>query len=1383
MSGLYNQKHLRNIRHCRSEPLESRRLLTADFCLPTSLAGDGSLQLPDAEIGSLPSSRSTASKSEHFYWSDGLRIELEIHPRRVAANISAEAWRDTPAFHPDIYRARGVSSELAIFETEQLEIARLEHGLELLGDTPTTAPVFTVKEANSEMVIWDEIIVSMPGGATPDKLATEYQEVADYRRIRGTTDQFVITLHDRLGVETLAFANQLVEHPEVTWSVPNTYDSFESYYIPNDPRFGDLWHLHNTGQGGGLADVDQDLPEAWDVIQGGSTDLTIGVFDDGVAIDHPDLNNWVNPGEVGGNFFDDDGNGWIDDIYGWNFVNDNASSFPTTSTDNHGTAVAGVAAASGDNGIGVTGASYGTPVISGRLFDGESVATTASIAEGIYYLAGRTADGLGTWPAADVVNNSWGGGGPSDVIRDALQWATTEARDGLGVPFLFAAGNDGFADLSYPAKYTTTISGVIAVGAHDNFGERAWYSQHGPGLDIVAASNGGSLAIDTTDRVGSSGYAPGDYTGTGSTGFGGTSSATPLASGIVALLMARADELDIALTAAEVRNLLRANTDLIGDVEYDPSVGKHPEFGFGALNAGSLLENVGRAEISVLSSTKELIVGSSVIDLGQIVLEQHVDLTLFVRNQGTQTLELLDLAASPDSLSILHGFEQASLGPGESTAITVRFEAVDVTQTDGALTIESSDEDEAIFNIDLSAEILVPSAYGNVFENGYLEPFQESAGAELSQIRVYVDENDNGLFDTELHEFSNTTLLEIEDNSTVTSDLTVTDVSSGVIDFEVEIDITHTWTSDLEVTLISPSGTRVQLFAFIGGSGDNFEGTILSDRAEKSILEGTPPFSGRFRPLEPLEPFLDETPNGTWSLEIKDVFDQDIGSLNSWDLRFTTGEPSVLSQPGGYYVFLDLPVGNHVLKVDAAEWTLVSPSAGGHEVQISESTDSFGELNFGLGYNNRFYASVFADTDADGQFDDDESVLPDRLVFIDENGNGMFEEPLEESFLQTTPVDIKDNSTVTSQLDILDFEGEISDLQVRIDIEHTYTADLTVELVPPSGESVLLVQGRGGSGTDFANTIFDDAADAPIADGSAPFTGRFRPEEPLANFAGIDPNGTWTLRVTDDFSQDEGVLREWEIFVLGEGEAGVVTNDHGRAALDLPKGTSSIVLENLPGWQYTSPVDGTYQETAENVPFSDRSFGVQQELATIESVRVGDLGAETRSRVDALTVVFSTEVSIGENAFEVIQRGSNSSEVEVSFSSQVADAQTVVTLDFAGAFFNDGSLVDGNYQLTIFGDAVIDQFGNALDGDEDGTSGGNHVFGRRAADEFYRFYGDIDGNRKVDFLDFFDFSDAFDSTSGESAYRRDLDENDDGNIDFLDFFSFSDNFDTELAFA
>jgi len=151
--------------------------------------------------------------------------------------------------------------------------------------------------------------------------------------------------------------------PDVEYAEPNYYRYITA--TPNDTNFGRLWGLHNTGQNvngtSGTADADIDAPEAWDITTG-SSDVVVAVIDSGADYNHPDLsaNIWTNPDEIAGNGIDDDGNGYIDDIRGWDFVDDDND---PVDSNNHGTHVAGTIAAVGNNSTGVTGVCWSAKVM------------------------------------------------------------------------------------------------------------------------------------------------------------------------------------------------------------------------------------------------------------------------------------------------------------------------------------------------------------------------------------------------------------------------------------------------------------------------------------------------------------------------------------------------------------------------------------------------------------------------------------------------------------------------------------------------------------------------------------------------------------------------------------------------------------------------------------------------------------------------------------------------------------------------------------------------------------------------------------------------------------------------------------------------------------
>jgi subtilisin family serine protease len=138
--------------------------------------------------------------------------------------------------------------------------------------------------------------------------------------------------------------------------LPISVSTFSATSMPNDPRYGDLYGLNNTGQSGGTPNADIDAPEAWHVTTG-SRDVIVAVVDTGIDYNHPDLaaNMWVNPGEIAGNGVDDDGNGFVDDVHGYDFVNNDGDPFDD---QGHGTHCAGTIGGVGNNGTGVVGVNW-----------------------------------------------------------------------------------------------------------------------------------------------------------------------------------------------------------------------------------------------------------------------------------------------------------------------------------------------------------------------------------------------------------------------------------------------------------------------------------------------------------------------------------------------------------------------------------------------------------------------------------------------------------------------------------------------------------------------------------------------------------------------------------------------------------------------------------------------------------------------------------------------------------------------------------------------------------------------------------------------------------------------------------------------------------------
>ena len=294
-------------------------------------------------------------------------------------------------------------------------------------------------------------------------------------------------------------------------------------FVPNDPLFTNQWHLLNTGQSNAIAGVDINVTNIWDNYTGAG--VTIGVVDDGVQVGHPDLLPNVNT------------------IIDYDYIGNDAD--PSPEGQPHGTLVAGVAAAAGNNLIGVTGVAFDSSIVGIRLIVGEP--DDLQEANAI----------LHSNQVVQISNNSWGPSdgfngrqffveGPEPLMKAALAEGTLNGRGGLGSIFAWAGGNGNLNldNVNYDG-YANSIH-TIAVGALDNAGEQAEYSESGAAL-IVSAPAGGeffagrSHATTTTDIVGAGGsnsgaggdLADADYTET----FNGTSSATPVVSGVVALML------------------------------------------------------------------------------------------------------------------------------------------------------------------------------------------------------------------------------------------------------------------------------------------------------------------------------------------------------------------------------------------------------------------------------------------------------------------------------------------------------------------------------------------------------------------------------------------------------------------------------------------------------------------------------------------------------------------------------------------------------------------------------------------------------------------------------------------------------------------------------
>ncbi len=305
--------------------------------------------------------------------------------------------------------------------------------------------------------------------------------------------------------------NSYKNNSNVEFAEPNYIVHIDA--VPNDPDFSLLWGLHNEN------DADIDAPEAWDITTG-SSDIVVAVIDTGVDYNHQDLaaNMWVNSNETL-NGEDDDGNGYVDDIRGWDFFSNDNNPYDESG---HGTHCSGTIAAVGNNGKGVVGVSWNAKIMPLRFLGPEGGYTSDAVFAINYAI----------YNGADIMSNSWGGGGYSVALEDAIS-----AANESGILFVAAAGNsrkNTDRRPHYPSSYD--VPNIISVAATDHNDALAGFSNYGPnsvdlgapGVDILSTYPGG--------------YAWGD----------GTSMAAPHVSGAAALIMAQNPTISVADLKAKI---------------------------------------------------------------------------------------------------------------------------------------------------------------------------------------------------------------------------------------------------------------------------------------------------------------------------------------------------------------------------------------------------------------------------------------------------------------------------------------------------------------------------------------------------------------------------------------------------------------------------------------------------------------------------------------------------------------------------------------------------------------------------------------------------------------------------------------------------------------
>ncbi len=897
----------------------------------------------------------------------------------------------------------------------------------------------------------------------------------------------LVTLPDTMRVDAalvgLAIAGEAVQCAEPDWQV-------SAIRVPNDPSYPSLYGMNNTGQTGGRVDADIDAPEAWDLATG--TNVIVGMIDTGVQWNHPDLaaNIWSNPAEANGVAgVDDDGNGYVDDVRGWDFVNNDNN---PTDDNGHGTHTAGTVAAVGNNATGVTGVCWSARLMPLKFLDGSGSGWDSDAIRAIRYA---------TRNGARLTSNSWGGGGASQAEFDAI----AEANN-AGVLFVAAAGNSGTnndTSPQYPASFTNP--NILAVAATDKYDARASFSCYGatsvdlgaPGVSILSTYPGSSYAY-----------------------MSGTSMATPHVAGACALLFSYRP----ASTGTQVKGAILASVDPISSLTGRCVTG-------GRLNLFRALQNLGGS-----TPTTHAISGTVTLSGSPL---SGVTVTLSGAGSGTAT------TSSTGTYSF------ASLVDGAYTVTPSRGGSTFVP-TSRSVTLAGADSPANNF-----AATATPISHA-------ISGAVTVGGSPLSGVTMTLSGAGSG---------------------------TTTTSSTGTYSFASLADGAYTVTPSRGGYTFAPTNRSVTLVG-ADSAGNNFAATTLLHSISGAVTLNGSPFSG-------VTVTLSGAATGTMTT----------GSGGAWSFPGLADGSYSVTPSRTNYSFSPASLGFTLSGADSSAnnfaATLSNPMSisgtvrngggsgvsgvtmtltGGAAAQTTTSasgTWSFGGLadgsytvtpsGAGLAFSPTSRAVVLTSSSAAGvDFTASSSATTTSTYVCD----------------PAPDLGIQDNSTTTATLILPAGSGTVQDVNVYVDITHTYIGDLVVSVTSPTGTTVIL-HNRAGGATANLRTWYDTQT---------------APAQSLGMLVGQGASGVWTLTVADQATQDVGTLNEFRlevqvsgatgtisgrITVGGTTRAGVAVNASGPAAL-------AGVTDAFGNYSFGALASGTYPvtPTLAGIAFTPASMSV-----------------------------------------------------------------------------------------------------------------------------------------------------------------------------------------------
>ncbi len=680
------------------------------------------------------------------------------------------------------------------------------------------------------------LVAVTPGTSVATKFAPYAQHVAPLG-----FDIYSVDLSANANVDAVAafYAAQ----PDVVSAAPDRIVKLNRTF--NDP---------SLSAQSGLVNID--AATAWNR-QTGTRNTIVAVIDTGVDYRHSDLaaNIWVNTGEIAGNGLDDDHDGYIDDVYGYDFANNRGDPIDT---DSHGTHIAGIIGAVGNNGIGISGVNPNTRIMPLKFIGDDGTGFTSNAVRALDYAVSH---------GAKVANASWGGGDIDSTLSAAI------ARAGAaGLIFVAAAGNDGSNNdvrPFYPGSYIASLPNIVTVAASDSSDTLASFSNIGANTVTLSAPGVSILSTLPNNRYGV---------------LTGTSISTPFVTGAISLIW----DQNPSWTYQQVLAKLRSSVDPIASMAGKTTTG-------GRLNVAKALDAI------AVSPPPVVVPPPATVPPPVVVPPAPPPPVVPVLVSGPQVISSLFSGSVPSSYDRVR------------FTFNTRINAATITPSDASLTGPGG-------AIPIRAITPVAGTNDTQFEatfDAQTTPgsYTFAIGPDLFDMAAHrMDQNRNGINGEPADRYSTSETLGASATATTFTTtaanlpVAIPDLGSASIpivvardatigDLDVRLNLFHTFMGDVRVELHGPAGQVATLVNRRGAGGQGYRETIFDDRATTAIEKGTAPFAGSFRPESALSVFHGTNARGTWTLKVTDNDASDSGSLIGVSLLFTTSVTTMVRTP------------------------------------------------------------------------------------------------------------------------------------------------------------------------------------------------------------------------------------------------------------------------------------------------------------------------------------------------------------------------------------------------------------------------------------------------------------------------------------------------------